>query len=129
MTVTTISRNVLPAPLPDRVYVRTDLASFMARLAGRMTRTSVAGVHVVHKLGCIDMPVPSAGQVWRGSEAWRTADRWCEACFPGGRCPLPVTDSLRHKSRRCGQPTGNGTECRWHFDLDVNEDKRIGRAA
>jgi hypothetical protein len=128
MTVTPVRGSVLPLPLPDVVYIRTDLPALMTQLIARATQSSAAGVHVGHRLhGCPEMPAAGAGRPARGG-ARLLVTRWCPACFPGGRCREWVLDTFGRRAR-CGQPSGPTVECRWHFDLAIDEDKRMERAA
>jgi hypothetical protein len=115
----TAFRGSVPEPLPRRVYIaRHPIGWFLPH-----------PVLVAHVLGCRRVPATSAASPHSGQEAHRLASVWCGDCFPGGRCQRRVVDSWGKSAGRCGQPTGDGIECRWHFDLDVAEDKRMERAA
>jgi hypothetical protein len=112
--------SVLAPPLPDTLWVE-----------------SVHGVRLAHEgfsaaITQCSIPLSETSMV-TGHNHHVLVKRWCDTCFPGERCtrrvPLAGARRRRWRTQPCGQPSGAGVECRWHHNLDVTLDQRIGDAA
>jgi len=108
--------SVLAEPLPDTLWVE-----------------FLDGMHIAHEgfsAAITQCHTPLNGMSHRkGHNHHALIDLWCTDCFGTERCQRWVVDTYGRNRKRCGQPSGAGTECRWHHNLDVTLDRRIGEAA